>query len=155
VTGCSWVVAERLCGGAVSDTTLRARRDEWITAGVVDAVAEEALAAYDRIVGLNLEHTSIDGSQHKAPAGGDGTGPNCTDRGRRGWKWSLATDTRGIPIGWTTAPANRNDCTLAAPTLDAVAARGLLVEVGTLHMDRGYAFAFVRAVCAKRGCTTW
>ena len=30
VTGCSWVDAERLVGGTVSDTTLRARRDEWI-----------------------------------------------------------------------------------------------------------------------------
>jgi transposase len=35
VTGCSWVDAERLCGGTVSDTTLRARRDEWATAGGV------------------------------------------------------------------------------------------------------------------------
>ncbi len=30
-TGCSWVDAERLCGG-VSDTTLRSRRDEWAQA---------------------------------------------------------------------------------------------------------------------------
>jgi transposase len=28
VTGCSWVDAEQLVGKAVSDTTLRARRDE-------------------------------------------------------------------------------------------------------------------------------
>lgn len=84
VTGYSWVVAEHLCGGVVSDTTLRARRDERITAGVFDAIADQALGAYDRIVGLDLENASVDGSQHKAPAGGDGTGPNCTDRGRRG-----------------------------------------------------------------------
>lgn len=32
-----------------------------------------------------------------------------------------------------------------------MAARGLLAEVGTLHMDRGYDFAFVRAQCATRG----
>jgi transposase len=29
VTGCLWEDAERLMGGVVSDTTLRARRDEW------------------------------------------------------------------------------------------------------------------------------
>ena len=52
MTGCSWVSAEHLLGGAVSDTTLRARRDEWTEAGVFDAVASEALAAYDRIVGF-------------------------------------------------------------------------------------------------------
>jgi hypothetical protein len=33
VTGWAWVDVERLLDGAVSDTTLRARRDEWIAAG--------------------------------------------------------------------------------------------------------------------------
>ena len=36
-----WVVAEQLCDRLVSDTTLLARRDEWITARAFDAVAEE------------------------------------------------------------------------------------------------------------------
>ena len=34
VTGCSWVTAERLIAHRASDTTLRARRDEWAAAGV-------------------------------------------------------------------------------------------------------------------------
>lgn len=151
VTGCSWEDAERLLGGAVSDTTLRARRDEWVAAGVFDRLADEALAAYDRIIGLDLAEVSIDASQHKAPTGGEGTGPNCTDKGRLGWKWSLASDTRGVPIGWVSAAANNNDCTLVAATLDAVAARGLLTDVETTHMDRGYDFGFVRQACRERG----
>src|SRR4051812_44077630 len=61
VTGCSWVVVERLCRNQVSDTTLRARRDQWIAAGVFDALEAEALAAYDRIVGLDLSDVAIDG----------------------------------------------------------------------------------------------
>jgi len=44
----------------VSDTTLRARRDEWIQAGVFDLIEAEALAAYDRIVGLDLTEVSVD-----------------------------------------------------------------------------------------------
>ena len=88
VTGCAWVDAEALLDGAVSDTTLRARRDEWIEAGVFDALVDEAIAAYDRIVGLDFSECSVDGSQHKAPTGGEGTGPNPVDRGRSGWKWS-------------------------------------------------------------------
>ncbi|HMK63556.1 MAG TPA: IS5/IS1182 family transposase, partial [Acidimicrobiales bacterium] len=68
-TGCSYEDAERLCGNTVSDTTVRARRDEWIEAGVYDAIAAEALDAYDRIVGLDLSDVAVDGSQHKAPAG--------------------------------------------------------------------------------------
>lgn len=150
VTGCSWDVAGRL--GKGGETTLRNRRDEWIAAGVFAALAEQALAAYDRIIGLDLTETALDGSQHKAPCGGD-TGPNCTDKGRQGWKWSLLADAAGIPIGWVAAPANRHDSKLLADTLDDAAERGLLVEVETLHLDRGYDYAFVRADCAARGIT--
>lgn len=51
VTGCSWEDAERLCDKVVSDTTARARRDEWVQAGVFEAIADEALSGYDKIVG--------------------------------------------------------------------------------------------------------
>ena len=100
VTGCSWEDAERLCGKKVSDTTVRARRDEWEQAGVFDAVAAEAISAYDKIIGLDLSDVAVDGSLHKSPAGGEGTGKNPTDRAKLGWKWSILTDGNGIPIGW-------------------------------------------------------
>jgi transposase len=149
VTGCSWDVAGRISG--VGETTLRRRRDEWLAAGVFDLLVEEALAAYDRIIGLDLSDCSVDGSQHKAPFGGEGTGPNPTDRGKRGWKWSLAADHNGIPIGWATDGANRNDCVLFEPTLASVVARGLLAEVETLHLDRGYDNGVVRQLCVDLG----
>src|SRR5450759_1828821 len=41
---------------------------------------------------LDLSEVAVDGSLHKAPCGGEGTGPNPTDRGKIGWKWSVATD---------------------------------------------------------------
>jgi transposase len=151
VTGCAWVDAERLGGNQVSDTTVRARRDEWITAGVFDALFAEALAAYDRIVSLDLSECAVDGSLHKAPCGGEGTGKNPTDRGKLGWKWSMFTDRNGIPVGWAIDGANRVDSMLFGPTLDAVAARGLLADIGTVHLDRGYDGAPTRAVCADHG----
>ena len=46
-----------------------ARRDEWIEAGVFDAIAAEAIAAYDKIIGLDLSEVAVDGSLHKSPAG--------------------------------------------------------------------------------------
>jgi hypothetical protein len=61
---------------------MRRRRDKGRQAGVFE-----------------LSEISIDASQHKAPFGGEGTGPNPTDRGKSGWKWSVATDRNGIPIG--------------------------------------------------------
>ena len=151
VTGCSWQTAERLLGCAVSDTTLRARRDEWIAAGVFDAVVEEALAAFDRIVGLDLTEVAVDGSAHKAPSGGPGTGRNPTDRGKSGWKWSLLTDRAGIPVGWAADGANRHDQVLFEPTLATAADRGLLEDIETLHLDRGYDSAPIRACAARLG----
>ena len=153
VTGCSWETAEWLLDGAVSDTTLRARRDEWVEAGVFDALATEALAGYDRIVGLDLAEVSVDGSQHKAPCGGEGTGKNPCDRAKSGWKWSLATDADGIPVGWATDGANRHDSILFEPTLDSVADRGLVFDVETLHLDRAYDSKAVRALCEAVGIT--
>ena len=136
VTGCSWDVAGRL--GKGSETTLRRRRDEWVAAGAFQHLVEEAINAFDKVIGLDFSDVSIDGSLHKAPTGGEGTGPNPTDRGKTGWKWSVATDTNGVPIGWVIDGANRNDSILLAPTLDDVARRGLLADIETLWLDRGY-----------------
>ena len=143
--------AERVCGSVVSDTTARQRRDEWLRAGIFEAIATEALRAYDKIVGLDLAEVCVDGSVHKAPAGGEGTGPSPVDRSKLGWKWSIATDAAGIPIGWVGGGANRHDDSLLGPTLDTVATHGLLADLGTLHLDRGYDSQWVRAGCAERG----
>ena len=42
VTGASWVDIEAILDIEVSDTTLRARRDEWIDAGVFDAAQDRS-----------------------------------------------------------------------------------------------------------------
>ena len=44
-TGASWVDVEAILDHRVSDTTLRARRDEWIAAGLFEQLKAEALAA--------------------------------------------------------------------------------------------------------------
>ncbi len=151
VTGSSWTDIEAIMDFVVSDTTLRRRRDEWIDAGVFDAVETEAREGYDRILGLDLSHVAIDGSLHKAPCGGEGTGKSPVDRAKLGWKWSLAVDAKGIPIGWAIDGANRNDIKLLEPTLDAVADTGLLEDIDTLCLDRGYDYPIVRAHLAGYG----
>ena len=66
-TGSSWVDIEAILEHRVSDTTLRTRRDEWIDAGVFDQLCSEAIAAFDRIIGLDVSEFAVDGSLHKAP----------------------------------------------------------------------------------------
>ncbi len=137
-TGCSWVDAEKLTGGKVSGTTARSRRDEWIEAGIFDLLMKEALNAFDRIIGLDLTEVAIDGSLHKSLCGGEGTGKNPTDRAKLGWKWSIATDKFGIPIGYTIDGANHNDSVLLKPTLESVNEFGLVEDIETMWLDRGY-----------------
>ena len=149
VTGCSWDVAGRL--GKGSETTLRRRRDEWVAAGVFELLVTEALSGYDRVIGLDLSEVAVDGSLHKAPCGGEGTGRSPVDRAKTGWKWSIATERAGIPIGWTTDGANRNDSVLLAPTLDDAKDRGFLAEIETLWLDRGYDSSLTRERLAERG----
>jgi hypothetical protein len=65
VTGAAWTTIEAIMDYRVSDTTLRARRDEWIEAGVFDEIARQARAGYQRLIGLRLDHVSIDGSDQQ------------------------------------------------------------------------------------------
>ncbi len=148
VTGCSWDVAGRL--GKGSETTLRNRYNEWNAHGAFDALVAEAIDGYDRIVGLDLTEASVDGSVHKAPCGGEGAGKSPVDRAKSGWKWSLLTDRAGIPVGWAAGGANRHDQALLEPTL-AAAPRGLLADVETLHLDRGYSGNPVLETCHSYG----
>ena len=93
---------------------------------------------------------ALDGSLHKSPCGGEGTGKNPTDRAKLGWKWSILTDSYGIAIGWAIDGANRNDSVLLAPTLDDAAGRGLLAEIETIWLDRGYDSSATRKRLAER-----
>lgn len=64
VLGASYAkIADTTC----SATTLRARRDEWIAAGIFTRLEHLCLEFYDRIVGLDLENLSVDGCIVKAP----------------------------------------------------------------------------------------
>jgi hypothetical protein len=56
--GCGY---ERLGDAACSATTLRRRRDEWIAAGIFDTLRRDVLAAYERLIGLDLADVSVDG----------------------------------------------------------------------------------------------
>lgn len=148
-TGCSWEDAERLIDHAASDTTLRERRTEWLAAGAFDQLFRGALAAYDKAGLLKVRHSAADGSLHKAPCGGAGSGPNPTDRGKLGWKWLIIVDTSGVPIGWVIAGANRQDSVLLTATVDSVPVK-LRKRIHWLHLDRGFDNHNVRNELNKR-----
>ena len=124
--GCSYeAIADTTC----SATTIRDRRDEWITLGVFAQLARIARESYDRIVGLLLDDIAVDGCITKAPGGGEVAGPSPVDRRKQGMKRSVLVEGYGIPLGRVLAGAQRHDSPLLAPTLDLLgrsrpAARG-------------------------------
>lgn len=133
--GCSYAsIADCTCGA----TTIRERRDEWIKAGIFAKLKAVAREAYDRVVGLALEHLAVDGCTAKAPGGGEIAGRSPVDRGKLGYKRSIMVEGRGIPLGRVLAPASRHDSPLLAPTLDKLDETGPLPEGITVHLDAGY-----------------
>jgi transposase len=102
------------------------------------------------VIGLDLRDVAVDGSLQKSPCGGEGTGKNPTDRAKLGWKWSILTERNGIPIGWAIDGANRNDSVMLEPTLDNAGARGLLTDIETIWLDRGYDSDVTRERLAAR-----
>src|SRR3954454_14826131 len=139
VFGCGY---ERLGDACCSATTLRRRRDEWIAAGVFDALRRSVLAAYERLIGLDLTDVCVDGCITKAPGGGECAGRSPVDRGKSGLKRSQLADGAGVPITALPAPANTRDHVLLPATLDVLT--DLLTQVGaaaertTVHLDAGY-----------------
>ena len=87
---------------------------------------------------------------------GEKTGPNPTDRGKRGVKRSVLTDGRGTPIGVAIAGANRNDHLLMRDTLDAMGVerpRPTRRHKQHLCLDKGYDYADPRRLAAEFGFT--
>jgi DDE family transposase len=137
VFGCAH---ERIANGRCSaTTTLRDRRDEWIELGVMDALRELALEAYDSSVGLELLDVAVNCYITKTPCGGEKASRSPVDKGKRGTKRSTAVDARGIPLGTVTAPAHRHDSPLLAEPSTRWRRRweGCPGRTSS-HLDRGY-----------------
>lgn len=84
------------------------------------ALWQAGLSEYDEVEGIQWEWQSVDGAMTKAPFAKGATGPNPTDRAKRGVKRSLLTDGAGIPLGLVVDGANRHDSKLLVATLDGI-----------------------------------
>jgi len=131
---------ERIASPGCSDRTIRRRLKAWAALGIGEQVHALALRAYDQMIGLELGDVAVDGCITKAPCGGQRAGPSPVDRRKGGLKRSVATENYGIPLGIASAPANRHDSPLLAPTLQAAADQldSKLPGERTCHLDAGY-----------------
>ena len=151
-TGCQWKTLPRSLG---APSTVHDRFQEWREAGLFEAMWKTGLMEYDMKKGIEWEWQSMDGAMTKAPLGGEGTGANPTDRGKKGTKRSMLTEGSGIPLSVAVDGANRHDKKLVKRTLDAI-----IIErpssnnvYQNMCMDKGYDFPNIRELVEDYGYT--
>jgi len=81
-TGMQWNALNAT--GVCSSSAAHRRFQEWTEAGVFAEFWRQGLVAYEELKGIEWEWLSCDGALAKAPLGGAETGPNPTDRAKRG-----------------------------------------------------------------------
>ncbi len=145
---------ERIATAGCSDRTIRRRLAEWSRAGLGQRLHQIALGAYERMIGLDLDDLSVDGSITKAVGGGVYAGRSPVDRGKGGTKRSVLTEATGVPIHLVCASANRHDSPLLEPTLAGLEPFvKLLPRVATVHLDAGYDSGATRKLLSDLGLT--
>jgi len=92
--------------GICTSSSAHRRFQEWEQAGVFHEIWRQGLLDYDKVVGIDWSWLSADGAMTKAPLGGPKTGPNPTDRAKKGRNDRLFA--RGA--------ASRSDSPTKAPT---------------------------------------
>ena len=81
-TGMQWNALNAT--GICSSSSAHRRFQEWEQAGVFHEIWRQGLLEYDKVVGIDWSWLAADGAMSKAPLGGPKTGPNPTDRAKRG-----------------------------------------------------------------------
>ncbi|MCA1681044.1 MAG: IS5 family transposase [Actinobacteria bacterium] len=106
--------------GVCSSSSAHRRFQEWERAGVFHEIWRQGLLEYDEVVGVDWAWLAADGAMGKAPLGGPKTGPNPTDRAKKGAKRSVLTEAAGVPVGLAHEGANRHDQKLLKPTIESI-----------------------------------
>jgi transposase len=129
----------------VSGSTLRRALGRWARTGVL-AQVHALLVAMLRSGDPTL---ILDTCSARAKRAGDLTGPNPTDRSKRGTKYHVAVTGDGIPVACAATAANVND-TLVFERL-FLAAFAVMARIATVFADKGYDAEGNRALCRRFG----
>ena len=85
--------------GVCSSSSAHRRFQEWERAGVFHEIWRQGLLDYNAAVGIDWDWLAGDGAMTNAPLGGPKTGPNPTDRAKRGPSARFSARPRGSPWG--------------------------------------------------------
>ena len=153
-TGCQWKALDQteLCAGS----TAHDRYQEWVEAEVFLKLWRAGVEQFAELKGIDWAWLSMDGAMTKAPLGGENTGPNPTDRAKRGVKRSLLTEGQGVPVGLAVEGANRHDMKLVRPTIESLVVKRpepSPEQPQGICLDKAYDFQEVRDILVEFGFT--
>jgi putative transposase len=104
--------------------------------------------------GIGWRWQAMDSKNSPAPLGGEKTGKNPTDRGKRGAKINLLVDQSGAPLSVVLTGANRHDKVAAIDLIVSVALKRPAHKEQHLCADKAYDASDVREFAALEGYTT-
>jgi transposase len=127
-----------------SGSTLRRRLQDWAAESLLQQVHAVLVAMLRGDPDLILDSCSV-----RAKRGGDLTGPNPTDRAKRGTKYHVAVTGEGVPVACAATAANVNDTLLFERLF--LAAFAVMARIRTVFADKGYDAEANRALCRAFG----
>lgn len=118
-TGLNWndLPRELNCG---SGSRCRRRLAEWQEVGVWVQLHALLLDELQGAAKIDWSRAAVDSSFVRALGGGEETGPNPTDRGKKGTKHHAAVDAHGVPLAATVTAANAPDVTELLEVVDQI-----------------------------------
>ena len=118
-TGLRWndLPCEMGCG---SGSACRKRLQQWQQAGIWDELHHLLLNELREADKIDWTRAAVDSSFARALGGGEDTGPNPTDRGKKGSKHHAVVDANGIPLAATVTAANVPDVKELLDVVDAI-----------------------------------
>lgn len=137
----------RATEGQASGSTLRRCLANWAETGLLARV-------HAMLVGMLRGHPDLilDTCSVRAKRGGDLTGPNPTDRAKRGTKYHVAVDGDGVPVACAATAANVNDTLLFERLF--LAAFAVMARIRTVFADKGYDAERHRDLCRAFGAAS-
>lgn len=148
-TGIQWKALPRTLGAS---STIHRHFQKWVQKGIFKKLWRVGLHIYDEEIGINWEWQAMDGAMTKAPLGGENTGPNPTDRARKGTKRHILSDGNSVPLSVVVTGANRNDFKETKNVLKNIVTKRPAVTARkkqNLCLDKGYDYPEVHEIVAR------
>jgi putative transposase len=155
-TGCQWKAIHREWFG-VSSSVVHERFQRWRQMGIFEKLMKSMAEYYAKESGgISWKWQAMDSKNSPAPLGGEKTGKNPTDRGKRGAKMNLLVDQRGAPLSVVLTGANRHDKVGAIDLIVSIALKRPAHKEQHLCADKAYDASDVREFASSRegGYTT-